>query len=124
MVKRYLFLLLLTITVFIAGCASLGIGQPTATVIPYNRYTAQDVFSAFSTAGLQVQNSQRDMLVGRGAPAGFSDRYVFEIPRIAPAGGQVLIFDRPEGLAEWEAYIERLRADTATRATKAASSRS
>ena len=115
MVRRYLVIWLLTITTLASGCASLGIGQPTATPIPFERYSAQDVFDAFSTAGLEAQNLQRDMVVGRGAPAHFKDRYVFEIPRIAPAGGQIIVFDRPEDLAEWQAYISELRADAGSR---------
>jgi hypothetical protein len=115
MVKQYLFLLVMTMTALTAGCASLGIGEPTATPIPFNRYTAQDVFSAMSAANLQVQNSQRDLVVGRGAPSTFIDRYIFEIPRIAPSGGQVLIFETPEGLSEWQEYIGQLRSDNSTR---------
>jgi hypothetical protein len=115
MVKRYLVLLLLTMTAFASGCASLGIGQATATPIPFERYSAQDVFDAFSTAGVEAQNLQRDMVVGRGAPAHFKDRYVFEVPRIAPAGGQIIVFDRPEDLTAWQAYVTQLRADAATR---------
>lgn len=115
MVKPYLVLLLLTMTALAAGCASLGIGQPTATPIPFERYSAQDVFDAFSTAGVEAQNLQRDMVVGRGAPAYFKDRYVFEIPRIAPQGGQIIVFDRPEDLAAWQAYVADLRSESATR---------
>jgi hypothetical protein len=115
MLKQYLFLLLLTMTVLAAGCASLGIGQPTETPIPFDRYTAEDVFSALSEAGVQAQNTQRDLVVGRGAPSTFIDRYIFEIPRIAPAGGQVLVFETPDGLNAWQEYIGQLRSDNATR---------
>lgn len=115
MVKRYLFLLLLTMTALAAGCASLGIGQPTETPVPFNRHTAQDVFSVLSSAGLEAQNLRRDLVVGRGAPSTFSDRYIFEISRIAPSGGQVLIFETPDGLTEWQEYIATLRANNATR---------
>ena len=115
MAQRYLFLLLLTMTALAAGCASIGIGQPTVTPIPFNRFTAQDVFAAFSTAGVEAQNSQRDLVVGRGAPSTFSDRYIFEISRIAPAGGQVLVFETPQALGAWQDYIAQLRADNDTR---------
>lgn len=115
MVKRYLFILLLTMTALFTGCASIGIGEPTSTPIPFNRYTAQDVISAMSAAGVQAQNVQRDLVVGRGAPSTFIDRYIFEIPRIAPAGGQILIFETPAGLSEWQDYISRLRSDNSTR---------
>ena len=115
MAKRYLFLLLLTMTVLATACESLGVGQPPATAIPFARFNAQDVISAFSTAGLQVQGVQRDMAVGRGAPNTFSERYVFEIPRIAPAGGQILVFQQQSDLTAWQSYIAQLRADSATR---------
>jgi hypothetical protein len=115
MMKRYLFLLLLTMTVLATGCESLGIGQQPPTPVPFARYTAQDVIDAFSTAGLQVQNMQRDMAVGRGAPNTFSARYEFEVPRIAPGGGQILIFQQQEDLTAWQDYIAQLRADSATR---------
>lgn len=115
MVKRYPVLLLLTMIVFTSGCASIGIGEPTQTPIPFERYAAQDVFDSFSTAGLEAQNLQREMSVGRGAPARFKDRYVFEIPRIAPSGGQLLVFENPEDLTAWQDYVTQLRSDTATR---------
>jgi hypothetical protein len=115
MAKRYLFLLLLTMSVLAAACESLGIGQQPPTAVPFARFTAQDVIDAFSTAGLQVQAVQRDMAVGRGAPNTFSERYVFQVPRIAPAGGQILVFQRQEDLVAWQDYITQLRADSATR---------
>src|SRR5262245_18689150 len=115
MMKRYLFLLLLTMTVLASGCESLGIGQQQPTAVPFNLYRAQDVIDAFSTAGLQVQNVQRDMAVGRGAPNTFNERFVFEVPRIAPAGGQILVFQTQEDLTAWQDYIAQLRADSETR---------
>ncbi|HLU09424.1 MAG TPA: hypothetical protein VK003_07135 [Oceanobacillus sp.] len=115
MAKRYLFLLLLTMTALMAACESLGVGQQQPTPIPFALFTAQDVIQAFSTAGLEVQAVQRDMAVGRGAPNTFSERYVFEIPRIAPAGGQILVFQTQEDLDAWQNYIAQLRADSSTR---------
>jgi hypothetical protein len=120
MAKRYpldhvLTMLALLIVIVSAGCASLGIGQPTATPIPFNLYTAEDVLDAFSRSGLPVPSAQRDMLVGRGSPSGFADRYTFVVERIAPSGGQFLVFDDPAGLDEWRAYISQLRASDATR---------
>lgn len=114
---RYLVLLVLATLALgvVAGCASLGIGQPTATPTPFNRYTAESVTRAFSTAGLPVQNVERDLVVGRGAPSEFSDRYIFEITRIAPLGGQFIIFQTAEELQAWLNYIETLRADSSTR---------
>lgn len=113
--KHYLFVLVLAILGVAAGCESLPFGQAAATEIPFNRFTAQEVFNSFSQAGLQVNSVTRDMLTGRDAPGGFRDRYVFEIPRVAPLGGQVLIFDTPAAMGEWVAYVESLRADRATR---------
>ncbi|MFO7323167.1 MAG: hypothetical protein DIU68_015675 [Chloroflexota bacterium] len=109
--QRYLAGLVLAICV-LAGC---GPGQPAPTAVPFARYSAQQVLDHLVQAGLSVEKPQRDMLVGRDAPAGFSDRYIFEIEAIAPNGGQVLVFNDPARLAEWEAYIERLRARSTTR---------
>lgn len=113
--KRYL-ILCLTAMLAVSGCASLGIGgEPEPTPIPFNRFNAQNVFDAFSRAGLQVQNLQRDMLIGRDAPSTFSDRYIFEIERIAPSGGQILIFSTPDDMHAWQTYIDTLRANANTR---------
>ena len=114
-VKHYLFVFVLTILVLVTGCESLPFGRPAPTEVPFARFTAQDVFDGFSRAGLSVQAVTRDMLIGREAPGGYRDRYVFEVPRIAPLGGQVLIFDTPEALAEWLSFIESLRSDPDTR---------
>jgi hypothetical protein len=113
-VKHYLFVLILTMLVLVSGCEGF-LGQTPPTEVPFARFTAQDVFDGFSTAGLPVQAVARDMLIGREAPSGYRDRYVFEISRIAPQGGQVLIFDTPEAMGEWLAFIESLRADRDTR---------
>jgi hypothetical protein len=51
----------------------------------------------------------------RGAPSEFSDRYLFEVPRIAPLGGQVIVFASAQQLQAWQDYIERLRNDSTTR---------
>lgn len=108
--KRYLVLWLLTMPL-LAGCG----GPPEATAIPFARHDAQAVLAALVDAGLSVERPIRDMVVGRDAPGGFSDRYVFEIASVAPMGGQVLIFSRAEDLSAWQAYIDRLRASSATR---------
>ncbi|MFN8378418.1 MAG: hypothetical protein U0452_07075 [Anaerolineae bacterium] len=115
MQKHYLFVLVLTILGLTAACESLPFGQAAATDVPFARFTAQDVFNSFSQAGLQVDSVTRDMLIGRDAPGGFSDRYVFEIPRVAPLGGQVLIFDTPAEMGEWLAFVETLRSNPDTR---------
>lgn len=101
----------------LAACGSGGLfgGSAEPTPLPFNRFTAQQILTALSENALGVQNVQRDMLVGRDAPSTFSDRYIFEIERIAPNGGQLLIFNTPQDLAAWENYINRLRADASTR---------
>ncbi len=114
--QQYLPLVVLAIlAVFGAsGCGVLNPQQPTA--VPFVRYGAEDVFNAFGRAGLQIQNPEKNMtVIGRGAPSGFSDRYLFEIPRIAPAGGQIIVFSSADQLAAWQHYIETLRASTDTR---------
>jgi hypothetical protein len=116
MPKHYLLILILAIGLGLAGCEGAPqLFAPEATPVPFARFSAEDVVGAFSRAGLQVDNVTRDMLMGRGAPNTFRDRYVFEIPRIAPLGGQFMIFDTPEAMGEWVAYVERLRANTDTR---------
>lgn len=115
MPKHYLFVCVLAIVTLLAGCESVPFLQPPPTATPFARFTADDVIAGFSRAGLAVQNVSRDMLIGRDAPNSYSNRYVFEITHIAPLGGQILIFDTPEGMGEWLGYIERLRAGAETR---------
>jgi hypothetical protein len=115
MPKHYLLVLVLAIATVFAGCESIPLLAPEATTVPFARFTAEDVIGAFGQAGLQVENVSRSMLMGRGAPNSYSDRYVFEIPRIAPLGGQFLIFDTAAAMGEWLAYVESLRADASTR---------
>jgi hypothetical protein len=114
--RRYLLPLLLAILSLTVGCETVAsLGQPPSpTPLPFNLFTAQQVLDALTAAGLSVQNPTREMFVGRGAPGSFRDRYVFEIDTVAPFGGQVMIFETPEGLAEWERYISQLRANSAT----------
>jgi hypothetical protein len=114
--QRYLSLLLLAILAALAasGCSSL-FGPPPATPVPFDKYDAEDVFNTFARAGLQVANLTESMNIqGRGAPTNFRSRYTFEIPRIAPSGGQIIVFATPEQQAEWQAYIRRLDADSTT----------
>jgi hypothetical protein len=114
--QQYLPLVVLAIlAVFGAsGCGILNPPQPTA--VPFVQHNVEDVFNAFARAGLQVQNPEQSMSVsGRGAPTGFSNRYLFEIPRIAPAGGQIIIFSSPDQLAAWQHYIDTLRSSADTR---------
>ncbi len=110
--QRYLVVLVLATTT-LAGC---GLGQPPPpTPLPFARHTALDVANAFAAAGLSVQNPVRDLVVGREAPSTFNDRYTFEIDAVAPDGGQILIFNDPARLGEWEAYVNRLRSTSSTR---------
>lgn len=113
--QRYLSLLLLAICALAAsGCAILSPTTPTP--IPFEKFQAQDVFNAFARASLEMQNPEKSMIVqGRGAPGEFSDRYVFEVPRIAPAGGQVIVFGDAGQMQAWQDYIEHLRNDSQTR---------
>ena len=110
---RYLVLLVLAMSA-LAGCGGQQ-GPPPPTPVPFVRHNGQQVLDALANAGLSVQNAQRDRVVGRDAPVSFQDRYTFEIAEMAPRGGQVLVFDAPEDLAEWEQYIERLRGRSTTR---------
>lgn len=113
---QYLALILLAmLAVFGASaCAILNPQQPTA--VPFVRFGAQDVFNAFAQASLEMQNPEKSMVIeGRGAPSEFSDRYLFEIPRIAPSGGQIIVFANASQLQAWQAYIEKLRNDSDTR---------
>lgn len=96
-----------------AACSA--INPPPPTPLPFARFTAEGVLAAFEQADIIIQNPTREMLIGRDAPAEFADRILFEIPRIAPAGGQILVFSTPEDLAAWQTYIEGQRADPATR---------
>ncbi len=109
--QQYLALVLLAILA--AGCGILNPQQPTA--VPYDTLGAQDVFNAFARAGLQMQNPVQDLVVSRGAPTGLKDRYTFEIPSIAPAGGQVIVFSSPDQSQAWQDYITKLRNDSTQR---------
>lgn len=115
MQQQYRLFILIATAAFLTGCASLPFTNPQPTSAPFVRFSAQDVFDAFADAGLSAENPERQISAGRDDPGEFSDRYVFEIPRIAPAGGQIVVFDDPQDLAAWEAYIERLRNDSTTR---------
>lgn len=107
-------ILFAVISAALSGCGALG-GQPQPTALPFNLYTPQDALDAFTAAGLDVITPVREMQVQRGAPSSFSDRFTFVITGVEPGGGQVLSFATPEALNEWLAYIETLRADSATR---------
>ncbi|HVU12880.1 MAG TPA: hypothetical protein VHD90_16495 [Phototrophicaceae bacterium] len=109
--QQYLALVLLAILV--AGCGILNPPQPT--VVPYDRLGAQDVFNAFARAGLEMQNPVQDLVVSRDAPTGLKDRYTFEIPSIAPAGGQIIVFSTPDQLKAWQDYVAKLRNDSTQR---------
>lgn len=115
-IRQYLFPLLLAILSFSVGCSAIeSIGQPPPpTALPFNLFTAQQVLNALTAANVSIIEPTREMLVGRGAPGGFSDRYVFQIGKVAPFGGQVMTFATPEDLAEWESYVNQLKANSST----------
>lgn len=122
--KRYLVLLLLAMNVLVSvltGCASIdeainGPRTPTATPEPFAFFTGQQVIDALRAAGLSVENPEEQALtIGRDAPLTYNHRSIFEISRIAPDGGQILVFDDPAGLQAWQDYIARLSQDSSTR---------
>jgi hypothetical protein len=110
MPKQYRVLIVLTMAALLAAC-----GAPTPTPIPFAQYTAEDVLAAFVGAGLTAGNIREELSVGRDAPLTFSDRRTFEIASIAPDGGQILVFNNPDGLAAWQTYIAGLQSDSTTR---------
>ncbi|NDJ60468.1 MAG: hypothetical protein GYB67_05040 [Chloroflexi bacterium] len=119
MFKPYRALSILAMLALIAlvGCDTLG-GPAEPTPVPFNRFTADDVVNAFQAAGLNFTVDPPDRtggFVARGAPNSHSDRVTFVIAQVAPNGGQILVFDTPEALAEWERYIAQLRTNSATR---------
>lgn len=103
--KRYLAILLIAISAFLTACA----GEPPPP--PFDQLTAQEVVDALKAAGATVQNPIADMVVGRDAPNTFSERIVFQIPSIAPDGGQIVIFRTPGDLQTWQQYVDTLRSD-------------
>jgi hypothetical protein len=107
--KRYLAAALIAIAMMIAACAS----EPPPP--PFNTLSAQRVVDALNAAGAVVQNPVSDMVVGRNAPNTFAERIVFQIPSIAPEGGQIVIFRTPADLEAWQRYIETQRADPTLR---------
>jgi len=110
MFKRYLVLLIMAMTsLFAAGCAQQ------AAAPSFDHYQAQQVVDALNAAGATVQNPVQNMTVGRNAPATFNNRIIFEIPRIAPDGGQILTFRTAGDMQAWEDYITSLRNDPDTR---------
>lgn len=120
MSKRYLLSLLIATVAFflLSGCSGGSLpflGSPTATPLPFALYDAQDVFAAFAAAGLDVTIPEEQVISGRDDPADYKERVVFEIPSIAPLGGQVITFDNADQLAAWQAYIESLRNNSNTR---------
>jgi hypothetical protein len=107
--KRYLAILFIAIGALVTACG----GEPPPP--PFDQLTAQEVIDALNAAGATVQNPVADMLVGRNAPNNFSERIVFQIPSVAPEGGQIVIFRSPAELQAWQQYIDTLRADPDSR---------
>ena len=106
---------ILLIGVLVGACSALPGQTPTATPIPFDRFRAQEVIEQLSAVGLTFQNAQSNTVVGRGAPATFNTRIIFEIPRIAPGGGQIMTFADPEALQAWQDFVTDMRNDPATR---------
>lgn len=115
MMKQYR--VLFTSAILLCGIllGACGTGEPATTPIPFARFDAQQIFDGLAAAGLTIQNPVSNTSAGRGAPLTFNQRYVFEIPRIAPQGGQVVIFRTPEDLKTWEDWIATLRNNADTR---------
>ncbi len=111
MQKQYLVWLLLAMATLLVACG----GDAAPVGEAFNKYTAQAVLDGLDSSGLSVANSRRDMAVAPDVPVTFSDRHLFEIEKIAPSGGQLLIFNNADGLATWQAYVERQRANSTTR---------
>lgn len=112
--KRYLATAILAMLALLVGACDV-INPPQPTPIPYEQVDAQEVLNAFARAGLPVDNPTQERLAPRGAPSEFRDRWFFEIPSVAPAGGQIVIFASQEQADAWVEYIERLRNDSLTR---------
>jgi hypothetical protein len=106
---------ILFLIALITACASLPGQSPTATPRPFAAFRAEDVITRLNEAGLDIANVRSDTAVGRGAPATFNTRVIFEIPRIAPGGGQVMTFRTPEDLQTWQDYVIGLRSNPETR---------
>lgn len=121
MIKQYrvrsVTAILVCLALYLSGCSGVALpGQtPTETPRPFDRFTAQEVVDALIAAGLPLQNVQSDISVGRGAPLTFNERLIFEIPRIAPNGGQVVTFTNAEDMQAWQDWIVGLRSNPDTR---------
>ncbi|MDX2163087.1 MAG: hypothetical protein SF162_17355 [bacterium] len=105
----------LLIMLLVSGCEALqgavAPQEPTATPRPWAYFRAEGAAEQMIAAGLPLQNLLTDLAVGRGAPLTFNGRVVFEVPRIAPGGGQIVTFSTPEDLQAWEDWIADLRND-------------
>lgn len=116
--QQYLALALLAmLAVLGSACSTVNsiTGQSAPTAVPFNRYSAQDIFNAFARAGLEIQNPEKSTSpIGRDAPTGYKERYLFEVPRIAPAGGQIITFSTPDQLQQWKDYISKLSSQSET----------
>ncbi len=108
---------ILFLIAIITACGSLPGQTPTGTPRPFARFRGEEVVTSLSEAGLALENVRTDTAVGRGAPATFNTRLIFEIPRIAPGGGQVLTFRTLEDLQTWQDYVIGLRGNPETRRT-------
>jgi hypothetical protein len=100
---------------WISACSGLQGGEPTPTERPWARFRSEDVINALQAVGLSLENLDSNLAAGRGAPLTFSERFTFEIPRIAPNGGQIVIFANQEAMDAWTEWIVDLRNDPETR---------
>ncbi len=112
--RQYLAAAILAMCALLLGACDV-LNPPPPTSIPYERLSAQAVFNAFARAGLLIDNPTQERGVPRGVPAQFRDRWLFELPSIAPAGGQIVIFATADQALEWQVYIEQLRRNSNTR---------
>ncbi len=101
---------LLAIVFLLAAC-----GEQPQQIVSFDKYDAQSVLDGLKNAGLNIVNERRDMQVPPGVPATFNERYLFEIERIAPAGGQLLTFNSADNMQAWQRYVEGQRASSSTR---------
>ena len=115
--QQYLALVLFAILTVAAGCSALGLGTADANtdpVRPLQRAGRVQCLCAGGAGSAEPGESNVGAL-GRGAPTDFRDRYLFEIPQIAPAGGQIIVFATPAQLQAWQDYIAAAARQLGTR---------
>lgn len=105
---RYLSITLLSLAMLllVSGGPS---GGTTASAAPRTTLTAQQVFKAFASAGLQVDNVRQQPVVSSpsGPPITEREAWAFSLPEVAPSGGRVLVFAEGERLNKKAAWFRR-----------------